>query len=159
MGHVTQQAGHNAAGTTPDVLGRRCAAALIDVLLLALVFVALGATLGETETSDSSASVELTGGPFLLWLAIVFLYYFVAELAAARTPGKALLGLRVVGVDGSPAGARPVAIRTVLRAVDVLPLCYLVGFVAALATGQRRQRIGDVAAATRVVRAHPSQPS
>ena len=131
---------------------------MIDVLLLGLVFVALGMTLGEAEASDGSASVELTGGPALLWFAIAFLYYFVAELAAARTPGKALLGLRVVAVDGSAADARAVAVRTVLRVIDVLPLLYLVGFVAALATGQRRQRIGDLAAGTTVVQTPPGNP-
>jgi uncharacterized RDD family membrane protein YckC len=149
---ATQAVRDHATADAPDVLGRRCAAGLVDVLLLGLVFVALGATLGEAETSDGSFSVELSGGPFLLWLAIGFLYYFVAELAAARTPGKALLGLRVVGVDRSRPGAGRVAVRTVLRAVDSLPFLYLVGFVAVLATG-RRQRIGDLAARTTVVRA------
>jgi uncharacterized RDD family membrane protein YckC len=87
----------------------------------------------------------------LLWCAIAFTYYFAAELAVARTVGKALLGLRVVAVDSSRAGARAVAIRTALRIIDVLPVLYLVGFVAALATGERRQRIGDLAAGTLVV--------
>ena len=139
------------------MLGRRSAAGLIDVLLLGLVFVALGVTLGEAETSDGTASVELTGGPALLWFAIAFLYYFVAELVAARTPGKALLGLRVVAVTARPGLAR-VAVRTVLRVIDVLPLLYLVGFVAALATERWRQRIGDLAAGTTVVRTPSGNP-
>jgi uncharacterized RDD family membrane protein YckC len=140
-----------AAVAATDVLGRRCAAALIDVLVLGVVFVVLGATLGNAEASDGSASVELTGGPALLWFAIAFLYYFVSEFAAARTPGKALLGLSVVRADGAPAGAGAIAIRTVLRAVDVLPILYLAGFVSMLATGGRRQRIGDLAARTAVI--------
>ena len=40
-----------------------------------------------------------------------------------------------------------------LRIVDWLPLLYLAGFITALATGTRRQRIGDLAARTVMARA------
>jgi hypothetical protein len=39
--------------------------------------------------------------------------------------------------------------------VDWLPALYLVGFIAMLATGARRQRLGDLAADTRIARAVP----
>ena len=52
--------------------------------------------------------------------------------------------LRVVRANGAPAGMREVAVRTVLRVVDN----YLIGLIAMLATGERRQRIGDLAAGT-----------
>ena len=55
--------------------------------------------------------------------------------------------IRVVRADGRPAGMREVAVRTILRVVDN----YLVGLIAMLATGERRQRIGDLAAGTIVV--------
>jgi hypothetical protein len=48
-----------------------------------------------------------------------------------------------------------VAIRTVVRVVDWLPLLYLVGFLTMLATGARRQRLGDLAAGTGIARATP----
>jgi hypothetical protein len=48
-----------------------------------------------------------------------------------------------------------VAIRTVVRLVDWLPLLYLVGFLTLLATGARRQRLGDLAARTGIARAAP----
>jgi len=44
-------------------------------------------------------------------------------------------------------------VRTLLRIVDWLPALYLVGFIAMLATGERRMRLGDLAARTRVARA------
>jgi uncharacterized RDD family membrane protein YckC len=143
----------HAAGET-KVLGRRSAAALIDVLILGALFVGLAGTIGETESQDGQVSVELNGAPALLWFAIAFLYYFVSAHFAGRTAGKALLGLHVVRAgDGERAGGRAIALRTLLRIVDGLPVLYLVGFVTALATGDRRQRIGDLAGGTQVVRA------
>ena len=55
--------------------------------------------------------------------------------------------LRVVRADGRPAGMREIAVRTVLRVVDGIGL-YIVGLIVMLATGQRRQRLGDMAAGT-----------
>ena len=45
---------------------------------------------------------------------------------------------------------REIAVRTVLRVIDGL-FMYLVGLVVMLVTGQRRQRLGDMAAGTMVV--------
>jgi hypothetical protein len=58
--------------------------------------------------------------------------------------------LRVVRADGRPAGMREIAVRTILRVVDGVGM-YIVGLITMLATGQRRQRIGDLAAGTIVV--------
>ena len=69
--------------------------------------------------------------------------------------GKLLVGLRVVRAGGGRPSVWKVATRTVLRVVDWLPLLYLVGFIAMLATGARRQRLGDLAAGTGIARAVP----
>jgi uncharacterized RDD family membrane protein YckC len=134
-----------------DVLGRRIGAALLDLVVLFVAFVVLALLIGDSEAGDGGASLRLEGGGFLVWLALTLLYYGVSEAATGRTPGKRLLGLRVVATDGSAPGAGAVAIRTVLRVVDALPFLYLVGLVAVLATGRRRQRLGDLAARTTVV--------
>jgi hypothetical protein len=55
--------------------------------------------------------------------------------------------LRVVRLDGSPAEMREIAIRTVLRVIDTA----LVGLIAMMATGERRARLGDLAAGTMIV--------
>ena len=136
-----------------DVLGRRIAAGLIDVAFLIVLFVVLGVTIGETETEGGNNTVTLNGGPFLLYLALVLLYYFVLEAIWRASLGKLLLGLRVVGRDGDRPSVGAIALRTLLRIVDWLPFFYLAGFIALLATGTRRQRLGDLAAKTRVVRA------
>jgi uncharacterized RDD family membrane protein YckC len=144
-----------------DVLGRRIAAGLIDVGVLFILFIVLAVTIGDTESRSgsgtSSHTVSLTGGPFLVYVGLVLLYYFLLEVTTAASVGKLLLGLRVVGADGGRPSAGAILIRTVLRIVDWLPFFYLVGFVAMLATGTRRKRLGDLAAKTSVGRVSTAQ--
>lgn len=135
-----------------DVLGRRVAAALIDLLLMFLLFVVMAALFGSSRASGGQASANLDGGPALAYFAMVFVYFFVQEVAGGQTLGKRMLGVKVVRADGSAAGAGPIAGRTALRIVDGLFL-YLVGLIVILATGKKRARVGDLAAGTQVVRA------
>ena len=140
------------AEDAPEVIGRRVAAALVDIALMAVLFVVMALLLGESETTGGNTSIRLEGAEFLLYLGAVYLYYFLAEALTGRTLGKALLGLRVVRREGGRAGTGRIALRTILRLVDSLPALYLLGFVLVLATGQRRQRLGDLAAGTTVAR-------
>ncbi|MEW6364856.1 MAG: RDD family protein [Acidobacteriota bacterium] len=68
-----------------------------------------------------------------------------------RTLGKRLLRLRVIDVQGMPLQLNQVIIRNLLRAVDSLPLFYVVGGVACLLSA-RSQRLGDLAANSAVIR-------
>jgi len=136
-----------------DVLGRRIAAALLDVLILFVVFVVVGLAAGDTSSGQGSASVSLGGAATVAFSLIALLYYGLSEALSGQTLGKRALGVRVARLDGTPAGAGAVAIRTLLRIVDSLPFAYLVGLIAVLATGRKRQRLGDLAAGTTVVSA------
>jgi uncharacterized RDD family membrane protein YckC len=139
-----------------DLLGRRSGAALIDVALLTGVFVIFGLTVGEIST-EGGVYATLSGAWSLAYLAVVVAYYFVLEVAVGQSVGKRLLGLRVMRADGSRPSVAAIAVRTLLRLVDWLPFLYLVGFIAMLATGVRRQRLGDLAAKTSVARALPAR--
>jgi uncharacterized RDD family membrane protein YckC len=140
-----------------DLIGRRIGAALIDLVLLAGLGLILGLTVGEFSFGDGTFSIVLTGGWALLHVGLALLYYFAAEATTGQTVGKRLAGLQVVRRDGSGPSTGAVAGRTLLRVIDWLPLLYLVGFVATLATGARRERLGDMAARTAVRRAAPGQ--
>jgi uncharacterized RDD family membrane protein YckC len=135
-----------------DVLGRRIAAALIDLALLVVLFFILGLTIGERSAEGGTASVNLRGGDAIVYFVLVLLYYFILEATLGRTVGKLALGLRVVGSEGQRPSTWAIIVRTVLRAIDGLPFLYLVGFITMLATGPRRLRLGDLAAKTKVVR-------
>ena len=137
--------------TSTDVLGRRALAAIVDMVALVILFVVLSALLGTFETGDESVSIGLNGVWFVLYVLLSFGFYGVPEATSGRTLGKALLGLRVVDEDGEtqPSG-RKVLVRTLLRVIDGVAF-YAVALAVALATGDRRQRIGDLAAGTFVV--------
>lgn len=88
----------------------------------------------------------------LVTLGLNVAYYFALESRDGQTIGKRIQGIRVVSLDGSPASPRAIAIRSCLRLVDYLPVWYASGLINMVRTGpQRRQRIGDVAAETKVI--------
>jgi uncharacterized RDD family membrane protein YckC len=68
-----------------------------------------------------------------------------------QTPGKRVLRLRVMDVQGLRLEFSQIVIRNLLRVLDLLPLFYMVGGVACLVT-RNAQRLGDLAANTIVVR-------
>ena len=78
-------------------------------------------------------------------------YYLVLESYRGQTLGKMVAGIRVVDeVTGDRPAFRAVLVRTTLRLVDGIA-AYLVAFVTVLVT-PKRQRLGDLAAHTIVVR-------
>jgi hypothetical protein len=88
----------------------------------------------------------------LLLLLLDVLYHFVMESRDGQTIGKRRYGIRVVSLDDQQPSPKAIAIRSVLRIVDSLPVWYMSGLVNMVRTGpERRQRIGDMAAETKVV--------
>ncbi|PBP80316.1 hypothetical protein CCL20_22665 [Pseudomonas syringae] len=84
---------------------------------------------------------------FLLnwWYMVLF-----EVLNQGRTPGKRLLGLRVVHDDGTPIDWSSSLIRNLLRFVDMLPLGYGLGAITCL-NHPLFKRLGDLAAGTLVI--------
>jgi uncharacterized RDD family membrane protein YckC len=88
----------------------------------------------------------------LLDLALQILWFALFEaLNRGRSPGKAMMKLQVVREGGLPITPREALVRNLLRAADLLPMSYFVGFVA-MVLSPRGQRLGDLAAGTVVVR-------
>jgi uncharacterized RDD family membrane protein YckC len=124
----------------PKLDNRRVAAAIVDLLIVSVGAVAI-LVAGDSLSGDRQGAL---GAVILAW---ALYYFFALESGEGQTVGKKLMKIRVVRADGRPAGMREIAVRTVLRVVDN----YLVGLIVMLATGDRRQRIGDLAAGTIVV--------
>ena len=95
-------------------------------------------------------------GLFLIALFLLEWFYPVAfeVLADGQTPGKRLLGLRVIRADGAPIGWSRSTVRSLVSFVDFLPFRFAAGLVTTLVTG-RHQRLGDLAAGTVVVHLDP----
>lgn len=137
-------------------LGYRALAWLIDAALLLTFWFTLLFLLTYVLASELARVAEL--GPWLQGLLVLgafatnWLYALLFEaLWGGRTPGKRLMGLRVVRLDGSPATPLDLALRNFARGIDFLPAFYAVGVVSMLVSEQGR-RLGDRVAGTLVVR-------
>jgi uncharacterized RDD family membrane protein YckC len=135
--------------------GSRSAAYLVDCFVLVVsaqlllnLFVGLVALpLGPEWGAAMSA---------LLAFAIFNGYFIFFEwLMSGQTPGKRVVGIRVIKVGGYSLRFLDVLLRNLMRFVDFLPAFYGVGMVSLVMTG-RCQRLGDLVAATLVVRQDPT---
>ena len=142
----------------PAGLGSRFVAALLDVLFQ----IAVGAVLITLGVFIFALVGVEVGGKWLagvllaLAIAVVFLIQFGYAIYFevrhnGQTPGKKVAGVRVMREGGAPIDFRSSCVRNLLRAVDWLPAFYLLGALVA-ALNPRRQRLGDVAAGTLVIR-------
>jgi len=97
-------------------------------------------------------SSDLAGWVSAVGYFVLSLGYDIAFewLWRGQTLGKRVLNLRVVDASGLRLTFPQVVLRNVLRAIDILPLGYFVGSVAALVS-RRGQRLGDLAAGTLVI--------
>jgi uncharacterized RDD family membrane protein YckC len=137
----------SAAPTTgPKLDNRRVLAAIVDLAIV----VAGSLVILFAADALSSDTGDVRGALSAVILGWALYYYFALESGDGQTVGKKLMKLRVVRADGRPAGMSEIAVRTVLRVVDGIGL-YIVGLIVMLATGQRRQRLGDMAAGTIIV--------
>lgn len=88
----------------------------------------------------------------LSYFAVSIFYGILLEYAwRGQTLGKRLFRLRVIDRQGLRLSFSQIALRNLLRFVDMLPFCYFVGGAFCLAT-TRFQRLGDIAANTVVIR-------
>ena len=148
------------------VVGRRVAAFFIDAIIVAIIgAIAWFALTKKFDGPCAGGGVEINGdcrgfeagsSNRSIWLLLEFLVpfaiYCVMTGLTGKTPGKAMVGIKVVNEAGSPPGVFRAFVRWLLAIVDAFPyiIPYLVGFVTAL-NSQRNQRVGDMAASTFVV--------
>ncbi len=96
---------------------------------------------------------ELYRKTLFIWLVLALSYFVVTEWLWGRTLGKLLTGTIVVNENGHRPSFGQVIVRTLFRLVEVNPL--IVGGVPAGIVAyfsKRKQRIGDMAANTYVIR-------
>jgi len=148
---------HVAIGYVLADLGSRYAALLLDTLLLIAILAAVWGV--PYLIAAQLAEVPPTLGGWVLGAIILISFalawgYFIAFEAFrdGQTPGKRRLGIRVVHEGGYPVSLQGAAIRNLIRLLDIqpMPACLVGGAVMML--HPRTQRLGDIAAATLVVR-------
>lgn len=129
-------------------LGSRFVGLFLDSLIQGVVFgaVLLVVELLELQPDSGIAVAVVIAVLFFLHIG----YFAVAEaLWEGRTPGKRVVRLRVVRIDGQPLGWTASVIRNVLRLVDSL-FFYAVGVIVMIVS-RDDQRLGDLAAGTIVI--------
>ena len=130
-------------------VGRRFLALLIDGLVFSVVSIPLSLVFVNSSVTGNVNASALVAVDLLL-VILIFGYYIVMEAMWGATLGKMALGLRILKVDGSPIGWKESIIRNLLRIVDGL-FGYLVAAIL-IWSSPLRQRLGDRAASTVVVR-------
>jgi uncharacterized RDD family membrane protein YckC len=138
-------------------VGSRFLALAFDTVLQAAA-VAVLAALAFAASRVASFSISTAGlgtwaiaGLLLAGFVVYSGYFAIFEsIWTGQTPGKRLVGLRVIDVSGRPITVYAALIRNLMRIVDQVPGIYAVAILAVLIT-RRQQRIGDLAAGTVVV--------
>ena len=134
----------------PAGLSARFYAFVIDLLIRLMIgYVAL------------IAAAFLGGFGLGFWLLFLFLlewfYPVVFELGrSGATPGKSMVGIKVVMDNGLPVTPAASFTRNLLRVADFMPFLFGAGIVSMLLR-QDSKRLGDLAAATVVVH-QPQRP-
>lgn len=137
-------------------VGSRCLAAVVDTLLILLLQAALGAVMAGITSFAPGGLFGADNLVLALWsllgFALFWGYYILFELLwSGQSPGKRMVGLRVVREGGRPVDFSASALRNLIRAVDFLPFGYGVGVISMFADRNAR-RLGDFAAGTLVIR-------
>ena len=137
-------------------------AALIDIaLLLPILLVGYYVIIRAILDLDEGLGNWLAALAGIATFALQWGYYMIFEIATnGQSPGKRVLGLRVIKAQGYPISFSDSAIRNIVRIVDMLPFAYGVGLLTML-LNKNWQRLGDLAAGTLVVKedAKASPPS
>ena len=111
-----------------------------------------------TMTEDMGLPWQYFLGGLTLALFIIQWGYSVyfEVMRNGISPGKKMVGLRVVSEQGLPLSFRESLLRTVFGIVDLLPLFGVVALGSMLLT-EKKQRLGDVVARTMVVFHEPTK--
>jgi uncharacterized RDD family membrane protein YckC len=127
-------------------IGDRILAYLIDSLIMIayVIIIVLVMSIGDVN-DDLNFIIAMTFGLPL------FLYHLLWEMFwNGRSPGKAVMKLRVVKLDGSRPAFSNYLIRWLLRIIDISLTSGALALVTVLLNG-KGQRLGDLAATTTVI--------
>ncbi len=129
-------------------LGYRMTGILIDIIIMLVYLIILSYIEdGMEEVFDRFTTLGIGQ---LLFLPVAFYSLFFNIVFNGRTPGKFIVGTKVVKADGSPATWSDYLVCWVLRLVDIWVISPGIG-VMAIVFSDRNQRLGDMAADTIVI--------
>ncbi|MEZ4796248.1 MAG: RDD family protein [Flavobacteriaceae bacterium] len=86
----------------------------------------------------------------LFYLPVIFYSLLFETLLDGQTPGKRILKIKVVKIDGYQASLADFIMRWIFRIVDMNMMSGVVALIAII-TSQKNQRLGDMVAGTAVI--------
>ncbi len=126
-------------------IGERILAFVVDLTIIVLYIIVAQFLLSSLKDDDSM---------FMYYLVLglpSFLYYLLFETFwNGKTPGKALLQIQVVKLDGTRPAFSNYLVRWLLRIIDISLSSGGIAVVTILFNG-KGQRLGDIAAGTTVI--------
>ncbi len=129
-------------------IGSRTLAALIDWALVGLLLIL--STFALIPLFHFGAASALVAIIVIQYLVMAGYFTWFEGMRGGRTPGKRLLGLRVIHDTGHPVSVAAAAGRSLMNLPDI----FLVGVIL-IALHPRAKRLGDLVAGTVVVRDRP----
>ncbi len=134
---------------------RRLPAFLIDMMICLVTYAVISFAIMMISFWLGIPNLGVGASLLILFLLTWFYGGLFETFCNGQTPGKRLMEIRVLSVDGRPIDGLQAVLRNILRAVDAPPPFFLpIGLVAA-AMNRRFQRLGDLAAGTMVVVEEP----
>jgi uncharacterized RDD family membrane protein YckC len=121
---------------------------LLDRVIIMVILMLLYSISGLSQYYG--AGLFNAGMMLVSFISIIGYNILFEWLWRGQTLGKRLLGIRVMDVLGLQLQFNQIVIRNLLRAVDSLPMLYLVGGTA-MVLSKQCQRLGDLAANTVVI--------
>jgi len=144
-------------------VGSRVAAAVIDMLIciVAFIAVAVAASFADSKADSGKMTTSISAAwviaiMFLVQFSILWGYYVLFEgLRDGQTPGKKAMRLRVVMDAGYSISFSASAVRNIIRLLDMQPGIFGGVGVISIAASRSGKRIGDMIAGTMVVKEQP----
>jgi uncharacterized RDD family membrane protein YckC len=134
-------------------VGERFVAWLVDAIIFAAYFIAIGITIG----SFSGTGIFMEKNPwiaFLFFLPFIF-YNLLCEIGLnGQTIGKKVMKVKVVSLNGEQAGIGQYLIRWLFRMLDIYLFDGLPAFIC-VTVSEKKQRLGDMIAGTTVIKTVP----
>lgn len=123
--------------------------ALVTIITFILLAITGQVSLNLMTVQENSLYIVIT---LLVTFVLQFGYFFLFEIfMKGATPGKKIVGLKVMMANGEPVSTTASLIRNLIRIGDMLPGIYAVGVICVIIT-RRYMRVGDLAANTVVVK-------
>src|SRR5262249_13571039 len=145
-------------------IGSRFLALALDTLIQTLLYIAGTFALIAASSYLDKLSKYFSWIPESWAMALVILFLFSVYwgyfaffeiIWKGQTPGKRIIGIRVIKDSGRPINAYEAIGRNLLRSVDALLGMYIVGIVSMMISAQKR-RVGDYVVVSVVV--HDKKP-